>query len=653
MITQARMEQAPKIVIIGAGPAGFRAAEEILKRQPDATLSLIGNESSYNRVQLSALLAHEVGVEQIFYQPLGGERHPNFQHIQAHIVEIDRSLKRLTDQQGQHYHYDKLILATGAKPHVPQINGTDLDGVLVFRSLRDTERLQARLARARHIAVVGGGLLGLEAARALRRNNTQVTIIQQGPWLMNRQLDHKAAARLRASVEALGITVIENAGVREISGLGRVEQVHLHRQQHLEVDTVVLCSGIRINHQLAKQALLKVAKGILVDRQLTTSDPDIFAIGECCEFEGQCFGLVEPGLEQAAIVADTLAGGSAEYRGSLNVSRLKVVGEQVCSIGDIHSAAASTLAKVLTFEDSKHYRKVVLHNGRITAAIGIGEWPEFRQIREAILEQRPLRWWQGLRFANHGRLWPEQQDSPQHWPEQALICQCNRVSRGQLSTAISAGACSIEQLQQQTQAATVCGSCKPLLTQLLTPDNQAARLEKEQGSNTLTLASLLACCIALLMLLVPGLQPPESVQQNWRLDKIWNDGFYKQVSGFTLLGLTLLGLGLSLRKRFKFKLPGDFNYWRLAHGLIGVVCVAILVAHTGLHLGSNLNRFLVLNFLAVLLLGSLTGLSVAQSHQLPLRQAKGLRQWWSWLHILISWPLPILLAVHVLSVYYF
>ncbi|MFC3150775.1 FAD-dependent oxidoreductase [Litoribrevibacter euphylliae] len=655
-----------RIVVIGSGPVGMRFVKELLTRQPLAKIQLFGNEpfQPYNRVQLSALLAGEVTRDDIDLSLPDSHLHPNFDYLIATIKGVDTEQKTLVDANGQRYSYDRLIFATGARAHVPNIPGVDQSGVYTFRNLKDTEFLYARVASARHVVVVGGGLLGLEAARALSRLNTKVTLVQQGSRLMNRQLDETAAELLKQQVEALGIRVITSSGVRAIHsakevipGRNSVTGVTTYYGEDIECDTVVLCAGIKPNIELARDSKLKVANGIVVNDDLQTSDKAVYAIGECCEHQGETYGLVNPGLEQAAIAADVISGGHSKYLGSLTVSRLKVVGQKVYSMGEVTDLVRRPFQTVVCFEDKQQglYRKLVFLKGKLIGALAYGEWPELNRIQEAFKQGRTIYPWQLLTFQLTGRLWlKEQSQDVSTWPVEAVVCQCNNISQGELSHYLSTGCASVAELSEQTGAGTVCGSCKPLLSQLVEHHSgESAEREKERGWMPVLFGSVMAVLLALLLIFQPEAHVSDSVQTQGWFEHIWNDGFWKQVTGFTLLGLTLIGLIMSLRKRLNWSWMGQFAYWRTLHTVLGMVCVAVLIFHTGFHLGVNLNQLLMINFLAVIALGAMAGAVVGLSHKLPISAALNVRKTWTWLHILVTWPLPALLAAHILSVYYF
>lgn len=648
--------EAPQVVVVGSGPVGMCFAEKLLALHPEACVSVFGNEpcAPYNRVQLSSLLAGEVTPDQIDIPLPAITRHPNFSYQVCTITAINCANKTVTDSLGNEHSYHRLVLATGARAHIPNIPGTDIRGVYRFRSLLDAQALIARTARCRHVVVVGGGLLGLEAARALLRDDTKVTVVQQASHLMNRQLDESAAEYLQAELTRLGIEVIAASGVREILGRGeRVDGVRLHNGTVVSCDTVLLCAGIQPNKELALKAGLAVGQGIIVDDQLRTSDPDVFAIGECCEHAGKTYGLVSPGYEQAAVAANVIAGSDAVYKGSIAVARLKVLGQQVSSMGEVVELIRRPGLKELVWQDKSAglYRKLVLLRGRIIGVLSYGEWPDITRVQMSFQNNSHIWAWQRLRFVMTGRLWSD--DMAQDvgaWPEKTIVCQCKSVNKQCLCDAINKGCLTMAAVQAETGAGTVCGSCKPLLGEMLGAGNAKVR---EYGWPVLAAACVLAMLAVLGIGVVPAAGYAGSVTEIGWFEALWSDKFWKQVSGFTLLGLTLIGLLLSLRKRLEWRWLGGVAQWRMAHVLLGVGCIGLLMLHTGFHLGENLNRLLMLNFLTILALGGVTGLVVALSHRLPALKARRLRKLWTRLHVFVSWPVVALLSIHILTVYYF
>lgn len=649
-----------KIIVIGSGPVGMYFVQSLLKRVPLSHIQLFGDEpyQPYNRVQLSALLAGEISREAIDIPLPSLQDNPNFSYTVSAIRRIDINSKTVSDAEGQLHSFDNLVIATGARAHVPSIPGVAQPGVYTFRSLKDAEFLHTRMVRSRHIVVVGGGLLGLEAAKGLLRFKTKVTVVQQGPRLMNRQLNDEAAGLLQTQVEALGIRVIIKAGVREIQGDQRVEAVLTNAGEVIECDSVLLCAGIKPNIGLARAAGISAAIGITVNDQLQTSHPDIYAIGECCEHRGLTYGLVTPGFEQAAVAAEVICRGQARYVGSQVASRLKVIGQSVFSIGQISDLPPRPLQREGIYRRKKNqvYRHIVLHRGRIIGAMSMGEWPELNRIQEAFNTQRKVWFWQYWLFLLSGRLWPmDGAEAVGQWPAAAIVCQCNNVTQGQLVEAISGGASNQLQLQACTGAGMVCGSCKPMLSELLNDSGLAEQLipDKETGWGVLLATSIAALATTVVVAAMPNALNATSVQDISWFETVWNDKFWKQVTGFSLLGLSLIGMLMSLRKRLNIEWMGQFSNWRVLHGVLGLTCAGVLIFHTGFHLGSHLNQWLMLNFLGVLGVGAVTGMVVALSHRLNPRRAITVRKTWNHLHVAVTWPLPALLINHILSVYYF
>lgn len=649
--SETRWDQA--VLVVGAGVAGFRFIEEFRQKDPYTPIILFGDEPylPYDRVKLSNLLAGKDTAESLRLPFEQLETDPNFQYFNAEITEIKPDEHQVIDKQGACYQYAKLILATGSRPHVPEIPGVDLEGVFTFRNMRDSERLKARTLRSRHTVILGGGLLGIEAARALRQHSTQITLIQQAPRLMDRQLDDTAAALLQTQIESQQIKVITAKGVRKIDGYQRVESITLRDGSEIHCDTVLISAGIRPNMEIARNAWIKVGRGIHVNDQLQTSDPDILAIGECAEHRGQLYGLASPGLEQAAIAANFLTGHESQYLGSNMLAKLKLMDTPVFSMGDVDDENGNSTKTLIFKNKASDYRKIYLHKNRLIGAIAIGDWSEIPRLQELITHHKKVQPWQQLRFKLNGFLWnPSDAQNPHQWPETAIICNCNGVSRGTLSEAIEDGCYTILSLSSATRAGTTCGSCTPLLQLMI---GETEPVQAEYGWRTLITNGILTLAICSALIMTPGLSTNDSVQGGFKLEHIWNDSLIKQISGFSLISITLLGLMMSLRKRVSKLQLGNFSSWRLLHVLFGTSAIALLIAHTGFHHGSNLNNLLFINFLSISIVGALAGGVIALQYRLSNRFGRALRNIWFWAHLLLTWPLPALLGFHILSVYYF
>lgn len=653
-----RAESVPEgerpLVIVGTGPVGMRTAQELLRRNPAQPIVLYGGEpwEPYNRVRLSSVLTGEARLEGI-QNPL--QLTAAGRVVQRHncpVVHIDRARRRVIDALGLEQPYGALVLATGSTPHIPAIPGLDKQGIFTFRDLDDTQRLLARRTRSRHTIVLGGGLLGLEAARGLRRSHTEVTVLDHARHLMASQLDEEAGERLRERILGLGIQVRLQDGIGEVLGGTRIEGLRLRSGRILPCDTLMIATGVRPNIRLAQSAGIAVGRGIRVDDRMRTSDPYIHAVGECAEHRGQVYGLVAPGLEQAAVVAHALLGGHSQYRGSLAATKLKIASIPVFSMGRTGLDEAPGQVRMEIHQDlsGAHYRKLILHNGRLVGAMAIGEWPELGRVQECIGHARRLWPWQRARFRNSGRLWPQAEaEQVAHWPAGATVCNCTGVTRGVLSQALAQGCTSLDRLARCTGASTVCGSCKPLLAELL--GGQAP--QPEPGHRTLLGAAAFAALLALACLLLPAIPYNDSVQAGLRWDRLWRDGLYKQVSGFVLLGGALSISAIGLRKRIGSFTLGGYPGWRNWHVLAGSLLVVVLITHTGLRLGHELNLLLMLAFVGLLLAGALASGVIGLQHALPQRLARRARNLSLWTHILLLWPLPALLGFHVLKTYWF
>ena len=637
---------AGRVVIVGSGSAGTRLAQRVAELEPSRPILLLGDEPfrPYDRVRLSSLVAREIAPERLYRASDLASHRQITVLARRRVVRIDREARRIVDENGDAFDYDKLVLATGSRPRLPPIPGLELANVYAFRNMSDAERLLARQVGSRAVVVIGGGLLGLEAARAMHRFGTRVHVVEHESRLMFHQLDVEAAEHLRAHVERLGIVVHLSESVQQIVGGYRPELVRFRSRNEVACDTVVLATGIEPNIELALQAGLAIGRGIRVDDSMLTSDPNIYAIGECAEHRDRIYGLVGPGLEQAGVAASHIAGRAADYRGSIVATSLKVVGCSVFSMGDIVDSARSYRAHICRRDGV--YRRINVYGGRIIGAVGVGEW-DVTRLRTATLENRRVWPWQLWRFRRHGRLWrPAGASDVASWPATATICACRGVTRGRIDGAIAGGSTTVEKLAGVTGASTVCGSCKPLLVQLL---GSGARLPVPVGLVTTSAAALLVALAAFF----GSLPYASSMAPGWRIDQLWTDSLMKQISGYSLLGIAALVSLLSLRKRVKRFGFGKFASWQLAHVVVGLGAIAALLLHTGFRAGSNLNAWLMLSFMGLIVAGGLAGTTTALAQRFDDAALRRLKRASLWAHVLFLWPLPALLGFHILKGYYF
>ncbi len=397
------------IVIVGSGPAGMRVAAALAQVLPAAPRLVYGEEpcEPYDRARLSAFLAGELRWESLAIDPALLNDPALERRFGCTVTAIDRAARNVVDSWGRVQPYSKLILATGARPHVPRIPGITLAGVFTFRDFGDAQRLLARRARTRRTVVLGGGLFGLQAARAMRKSRIEVVVIDHSTGLMHRHLDPVAAELLKDHVERSGIRVVLNTGVRSIYGDTRVAGVRLMSGEDIACDTIILATGLRPRVELAIAAGLPVRTGIRVDDQLRTIDPDVHAVGECAEHRGVVYGLADPGLEQAQAVAAVLAGESRTYEGSAGGVDLKVSGLPVFSAGRVAPEQLGDADRELAYRGSggAQYCKIVVTRGRLSGALAIGSGFDTQRLQQAVRQRARVPAWRRWRFSLQGRLW--------------------------------------------------------------------------------------------------------------------------------------------------------------------------------------------------------------------------------------------------------
>lgn len=367
---------AEPLVIVGKGMAATRLVDELSQRALGRySIAVIGAEPrlAYNRVLLSPLLAGEIGEPEIELKPAAWWQARGVSMLYGKpVTTIDRSAKTVTLADGLTLPYGKLVLATGSRPLMPPVPGFELPGVATFRDTADVEAMRAYAERGARVVVIGGGLLGLEAAYGLARAGGKVTLLHLVDRLMERQLDVEGAGLLAAAMAQRGIQVRLNASTKGFAGKDRVEAVELADGTAIPADLVVVAIGVRPNIDLANAAGIATNRGIVVDDHMASDDPSIFAIGECAEHRGQVYGLVEPAYQQACVLAARLAGTEAGYAGSLLSTNLKVSGVGVFSAGEFEAGDGAEIV-VLRDRSSGVYRKFVLRQGRLAGCVLVGD----------------------------------------------------------------------------------------------------------------------------------------------------------------------------------------------------------------------------------------------------------------------------------------
>jgi nitrite reductase (NADH) large subunit len=381
------------LVIVGNGMAAARLVDELAKTALGRyAIAVIGAEPrlAYNRVLLSSVLAGETASHEIELKPADWWRDRGVTvKYNCRAAEIDVGRRELKIENDESIEFSKLVLATGSTPLRLNVPGADLLGVHTFRDSRDVDLLLTLAAQRKRVVVVGGGLLGLEAAYGLAKAGAQVDLIHLMDRLMERQLDAPAAALLKSLVERKGIKILLNANTARIHGETHVEAVELVDGRRIEAEAVIFAAGIRPNVALAKEAGISVNRGVVVDDHLQTSAARVFALGECAEHRGICYGLVEPAYEQARVLARHLAGANAAYPGSVVATNLKVSGVSVFSAGDF-LGADGTESIVLNDARGGTYKKLVILDGRLTGAVLVGDVADALWYLELIRNRAPI-----------------------------------------------------------------------------------------------------------------------------------------------------------------------------------------------------------------------------------------------------------------------
>jgi len=464
-----------RLIVIGNGMAGCRAVEEILARDADRySIAIFGAEPrvNYNRIMLSPVLAGEKAFDDIVINAADWYVDNRIELISGDPVEhIDRKAQTVIARSGRVEPYDRLLIATGSDPFIIPVPGNNLPGVVTFRDLDDVDKMLAAAEKGGSAVVIGGGLLGLEAAHGLSLRGMTVTVIHLMPTLMERQLDEAAGWLLKAELERRGQTILTGADTGEIIEKdGHVAGVRLKDGREIPADIVVMAVGIRPATALGKAAGLEVERGIMVDDHMVTSDPAIMAVGECVQHRGLCYGLVAPLWDMCRALADHATDAPTGYEGSVTSTKLKVSGIDLFSAGDFSGGDG---AEDIVMRDAARgaYKRVIVRDNRLVGAVLYGDtadgnWyfdllkkgEDVAEIRDALIF--------GQAFAAGGAL-ADPNAAVAALSDDAEICGCNGVSKGKVVATIQAGACSLDAVRSQCKASASCGSCTGLVESLL------------------------------------------------------------------------------------------------------------------------------------------------------------------------------------------
>ena len=464
-----------KLVLVGNGMAGVRTLEELLKIRSDSyEISVFGAEpyGNYNRILLSPVLAGDKTIDEIM---LNDEQWYRDNEIKLYkgrrVVEIDRAHRKVIAEDGTSVGYDRLVIATGSNPFIIPVPGSELPGVIAFRDIRDVDLMLDASRHHKKAVVIGGGLLGLEAANGLMKRGMEVTVVHLLDTLMERQLDKPAADLLKASLQERGLNLLMERQTESILGNDRVSAVRFSDGSEIEADIVVMGVGIKPNVDLARSAGLYCDRGIIVNDTLQTFDPRIYAVGECAQHRGTTYGLVAPLFDQARVCANHLAQlGYARYEGSVTSTKLKVTGIDLFSAGEFNEAEGDE-AMVLQDPAAGTYKKLVIRDNRVKGAVLYGDTIDgswyFQLMREgtaiADIRRTILFGQHDLGDAGHG-----DETRVNALSNDSEICGCNGICKGEIVQAItSKGLFTLEEVRAHTKASSSCGSCTGLVEALL------------------------------------------------------------------------------------------------------------------------------------------------------------------------------------------
>ena len=462
------MNTAPqKIVVVGNGMVGHHFVDEMAKHEGyEITVLSAEDRLAYDRVHLSEYFSGKTAEDLAMTSPAYyNEIGVNF-FTNAKVTHIDKAAKEVTTESGETYAYDKLVMATGSYPFVPPIPGKERDHCLVYRTIQDLDDIQASAKAGKVGVVVGGGLLGLEAANALKELGLETHVVEFAPQLMGVQLDTDGGALLRSMIEGIGVQVHTQKATNEIvDGEECVHRMNFADGSHLETDVILFSAGIRPYDNLAREFDLAVGErgGIVVDNNCKTSDDSIYAIGECALWNNFIFGLVAPGYTMAKVAADNIIGGEQQFTGADMSTKLKLMGMDVGSIGDAHARTEGCKSYVYSNQPDQIYKKIVVSpNGKeLIGAVLVGDTSEYDSLLQYALN--------GIELPENpdGLILPSSGEKPtlgvDALPDTATICSCLNVTKGDIVAAIDCGAVDVGQVKSSTQAATGCGGCAALL----------------------------------------------------------------------------------------------------------------------------------------------------------------------------------------------
>ncbi|BBO28244.1 nitrite reductase large subunit [Alteromonas sp. I4] len=457
-----------RIVIVGNGMVGHHFVEQLINSQHDCHITVLSGEGrlAYDRVYLSSYFAGKTAEDLAMTTPETYQEWGVDARVNARVSDIDRTAKVVTLESGETFEYDKLVLATGSYPFVPPIPGNDQPHCLVYRTIEDLEAISASSAQSKVGVVVGGGLLGLEAANALKQAGLETHVVEFAPQLMAVQLDLMGGDQLRTKIEDLGVQVHTQKATQEIvAGEHCRYRMNFSDGSFLETDLILFSAGIRPSDQLGRSSELAMGErgGIVINNQCQTSDPDIYAIGECALWDNRIYGLVAPGYAMARAAVANLTGGEGEFAGADMSTKLKLMGVEVGSIGDAHAKTPGALVYTYHNQPDGIYKKLVIDPSKthVIGAVLVGDTSDYDTLLQYALNEI------AVPEAPESLILPSAGEAPtlgaDALGDAATICSCYNVSKGDIINAIDGGCCSVGDVKGATSASTGCGGCAALL----------------------------------------------------------------------------------------------------------------------------------------------------------------------------------------------
>ncbi|MFB5196080.1 nitrite reductase large subunit NirB [Neobacillus sp. KR4-4] len=458
-----------KLVLIGNGMAGVRCMEEILREAPDLyEITIFGAEPhlNYNRIQLSAVLQGSTTFDDITINDRNWYNEQNIELFTGEtVLKIDTEKQELLTDKGRRHPYNRLIIATGSMPFLLPVPGKDIEGVVTFRTIEDCQKMMETAKYYHKAKVIGGGVLGLEAAKGLLNLGMEVTVVHNGPHLMERQLDETAAKLLQTELEKQGLRFLFEKETKEICGSNRVERVSFKDGTEAAADLVVMAAGVRPNIQLAKESGIATNRAILVNDYMETNIPNIYAVGECVEHRGMVYGLVKPLYDQGKVLAKRICGLRGKgYEGTVLSTQLKISGVDVFSVGQF--SCDDRLQSIVIFDELDGvYKKMVFEKSRMVGAVLFGDTSDRTRLLDMIMKRQDV---SDLEKVTLFQALNRDGNSAASMAHSEMICNCNGVAKGTIIEAVQKnGLTTVDQVKKCTKASGACGGCKPLVADLL------------------------------------------------------------------------------------------------------------------------------------------------------------------------------------------